>query len=81
MISKEVLERLFQSEIAQMNDHMEELWFAGQRMPGGFHQLDNLSPDPEVGWAYRLLEKFGTRDPYPGLPSFCALASSNMWIV
>lgn len=52
---------MFQSEIAQMNDHMEELRFAGQRMPGGFHQLDNLSADLEVGWAYRLLEKFGTR--------------------
>lgn len=28
-----------------MNDHMEELRFAGQRMLGGFHQLDNLTAE------------------------------------
>ncbi len=61
LMSKEALERLFQSEIARMNDHMENLQFAGQRTPTGFHQIDNLAADLEVGWAYRLLEKFGTR--------------------
>ncbi|MBO1026934.1 hypothetical protein IPU75_19700 [Ochrobactrum sp. SD129] len=61
LMSKEALERLFQSEIERMNEHMENLQFAGQRTPKGFHHLDNLSADLEVGWAYRLLEKFGTR--------------------
>jgi integrase len=61
LMSKEALEGLFQSEIARMNDHMENLQFAGQRTPTGFHQIDNLTADLEVGWAYRLLEKFGTR--------------------
>jgi len=61
LMSKEALERLFQSEIERMNDHMENLQFAGQRTPTGFHQIDNLAADLEVGWAYRLLEKFGTR--------------------
>ena len=61
LMSKEALEGLFQSEIARMNDHMENLQFAGQRTPTGFHQIDNLTADLEAGWAYRLLEKFGTR--------------------
>jgi len=60
-MSKEALERLFQSEIVRMNDHMENLQFAGQRTEAGFHQIDNISVDLEVGWAYRLIEKFGTR--------------------
>lgn len=60
-MSKEALERLFQSEIVRMNDHMENLQFAGQRTEAGFHHMDNMSADLEVGWAYRLIEKFGTR--------------------
>jgi hypothetical protein len=44
-----------------MNDHMENLQFAGQSTEAGFHQIDNISADLEVGWAYRLIEKFGTR--------------------
>ncbi|TNV08864.1 hypothetical protein FIB18_22865 [Brucella pecoris] len=56
LMSKEALEGLFQSEIARMNDHMENPQFAGQRTPTGFHQIDNLTADLEVGWAYRLLE-------------------------
>ncbi|MBD7989657.1 hypothetical protein [Ochrobactrum quorumnocens] len=40
---------------------MEELPFAGQRMLGGFHQLDSLTADLEVGWANRFLEKFSAR--------------------
>lgn len=61
LMSKEALERLFQSEIVRMSEHMENLQFAGQRTPEGFHRIENLSADLEVGWAYRLLEKFGTR--------------------
>ena len=61
LISKEALERLFQSEIARMNEHIENLQFAGRRTPTSFHHLENLSADLEVGWAYRLLEEFGTR--------------------
>lgn len=53
-MSKEALERLFQSEIVRMNDHMENLQFAGQRKEAGFHQIDNISSDLEVGWAYRF---------------------------
>lgn len=56
LMSKDVLEGLFQSEIARMNDHIENLQFAGQRTPTGFHQIDNLAADLDVGWAYRLLE-------------------------
>lgn len=59
-MSKEALERLFQSEIVGMNDHMENLQFAGQRTEAGFHHINNMSADLEVGWAYRLIEKFGT---------------------
>lgn len=44
-----------------MNDHMEELRLAGQRMLGGFHKLDSLTADLEVGWANRFLEKFSAR--------------------
>ncbi|MFC7067065.1 hypothetical protein [Brucella rhizosphaerae] len=61
LISKEALEKLFQSEITRMNAHMENLQFAGQRTEAGFHHIDNMSVDLEVGWAYRLIEKFGTR--------------------
>lgn len=61
MINKEALEKLFQSEIMRMNEHMENLQFAGQRFGSGFQNLDNMTADMEVGWAYRLLEKFGTR--------------------
>ena len=61
LMSKEALERLFQSETERMNDHMENLQFAGQRTPTWFHQIDNLAADLEDGWAYRLLQKFGTR--------------------
>jgi hypothetical protein len=33
LLSREALERLFQSEIARMNYHMENLQFAGQLTP------------------------------------------------
>lgn len=36
-----------------MNDHVENLQFAGQRAEAGFHQIDNIGADLEVGWAYR----------------------------
>ncbi|PQZ65559.1 hypothetical protein CQ057_02930 [Ochrobactrum sp. MYb49] len=48
LISKEALEGLFPPEIARMNDHMENLQFAGQRTPTGFHQIHNLAADLEV---------------------------------
>lgn len=60
-MSKEALERLFQFEIVWMNDHKEILQVAGQRTEARFHHIDSMSADLEVGWAYRLIEKFGTR--------------------
>lgn len=61
LISKEALEGLFQSEIARMNDHMDNLQAASRSTTAGFHHIDNIRSDLEAGWAYRLLEKFGTR--------------------
>ncbi len=49
LMSKEALERLFSPKSSRMNDHMENLQFAGQRMQTGFHQIDNLAVDLEVG--------------------------------
>ena len=46
LMTKEALERLFQSEIVRMNEHMENLQFAGKRMPTGFHHLALLGLPP-----------------------------------
>jgi len=56
LMSKEALEGLFQSEIARMNDHMDNLQAASRSTTVGFHHIDNIRSDLEAGWAYRLLE-------------------------
>lgn len=60
-MTKNALRSLFQAEIARMND----LKLTKQSTGAGFEAnsviIKSLGADVEVGWAYRLIEKFGTR--------------------
>ncbi|WP_094507567.1 DUF6538 domain-containing protein [Brucella thiophenivorans] len=58
---KNALKSLFQAEISRMNDlkltkQSAEICFETHNV-----HTNSLGPDLEVGWAYRLIEKFGTR--------------------
>ncbi|MBN7762744.1 hypothetical protein JYP52_16505 [Nitratireductor aquibiodomus] len=61
MTSREQLDEIFRAEIARMNESMEDLAFAARRT--GSVAEDNLRADLLVGWAYRLIELFGTGRP------------------
>ena len=61
MTSREQLEEIFRAEIERMNESMEDLAFAARRT--GSAAEDNLRADLLVGWAYRLIELFGTGRP------------------
>ncbi|WP_274425232.1 integrase [Chelativorans sp. YIM 93263] len=58
MTTREQLEQLFRSEIDRMTDHLDDLVFAARRT--GSDPKESLRADLEVGWAYRLVELFGT---------------------
>jgi len=61
MTSREQLEEIFRAEIERMNESMEDLAFAARRT--GSAAEENLRADILVGWAYRLIELFGTGRP------------------
>ncbi|WP_367715651.1 DUF6538 domain-containing protein [Nitratireductor sp. GISD-1A_MAKvit] len=61
MTSREQLEEIFRAEIERMNESLEDLAFAARRT--GSAAEDNLRADLLVGWAYRLIELFGTGRP------------------
>lgn len=58
LTTKDQLEALFRAEAARMADHLDNLQFAARRV--GADPLLALRADLEVGWAYRLIELFGT---------------------
>lgn len=59
MIRQEGLRELFKAEIDRMNELMEDL-FVAAKGTGNHLNPANLEADVINGWAYRLLEKFGT---------------------
>ncbi|WP_336056027.1 DUF6538 domain-containing protein [Nitratireductor sp. CH_MIT9313-5] len=61
MTSREQLEEIFRAEIERMNESIEDLAFAARRT--GSAAEENLRADILVGWAYRLIELFGTGRP------------------
>ncbi len=61
MTSREQLEDLFRAEIERMNESIDDLAFAARRT--GSTAEDNVRADILVGWAYRLIELFGTGRP------------------
>lgn len=58
LTTKDQLEALFRTEAARMAEHLDNLQFAARRV--GADPLLALRADLEVGWAYRLIELFGT---------------------
>lgn len=58
MTTKDQLEALFRAEIDRMTDHLDSLVFAARR--AGSDPRDSLRADLEVGWAYRLIQLYGT---------------------
>ncbi|MEX6508891.1 DUF6538 domain-containing protein [Jiella sp. M17.18] len=59
MTTKSQLDQLFRSEIERMTAHLEDLAFAA-RYAGKYDDVREMEADIEVGWAYRLLQLFGT---------------------
>jgi len=59
MTRQESLRVLFRAEIDRMNELMEDLFVAAKTTGNHFNPA-NLEADVINGWAYRLLEKFGT---------------------
>ncbi len=62
MTRQDGLRELFKAEIDRMNEMMEDLFFAAKTTGNHFNPA-NLEADVINGWAYRLLEKFGTAIP------------------
>ena len=58
MTTRDQLEALFRAEIDRMTDHLDTLAFAARRT--GSDPADSLRADVEVGWAYRLIQIYGT---------------------
>jgi integrase len=58
LTTKDQLEALFRTEVERMGEHLDNLQFAAKRT--GSDPLLSLRADLEVGWAYRLIETFGT---------------------
>lgn len=59
MTRQEGLRELFKAEIDRMNELMEDL-FVAAKATGNHLNPGHLEADVINGWAYRLLEKFGT---------------------
>lgn len=59
MTRQDGLRELFRAEIDRMNEMMEDLFVAAKTTGNHFNPA-NLEADVINGWAYRLLEKFGT---------------------
>ena len=58
LTTKEQLEALFRTEVGRMEEHLDNLQFAARRI--GSDAVLSARADIEVGWAYRLIELFGT---------------------
>lgn len=58
LTTKDQLEALFRTEVERMREHLDDLQFAAKRT--GSDPLLSLRADLEIGWVYRLIEKFGT---------------------
>lgn len=78
MTSREQLDEIFRAEIERMNESLEDLAFAARRT--GSAAEDNLRADLLVGWAYRLIELFGTGRPLrfdASCPARCVLEQAG----
>lgn len=60
--TKDQLAALFRAEIERMLAHLDELALMARRF-GNADDPGQLDADLEVGWAYRLLQLFGSRKP------------------
>lgn len=58
LTTKDQLEALFRTEVERMGEHLDNLQFAARRI--GSNPMVAVRADIEVGWAYRLIELFGT---------------------
>jgi integrase len=58
LTTRDQLEALFRAEIERMGEHLDNLRFAARRV--GSDPMLSVRADIEVGWAYRLIEMFGT---------------------
>lgn len=58
LTTKDQLEALFRTEVERMGEHLDNLQFAARRI--GSDPMLSVRADIEVGWAYRLIEMFGT---------------------
>lgn len=59
MTTKDQLDQLFRAEIERMTAHLDDIAFAVRRS-GGVDDVREMEADIEVGWAYRLIQLFGT---------------------
>ena len=62
MTTKHQLAALFRAEIDRMHGHLDDLALMARRF-GNADDPSQLESDLEVGWAYRLLQLFGSRKP------------------
>jgi integrase len=58
LTTKDQLEALFRTEVERMGEHLDNLQFAARRI--GSDPMLAVRADIEVGWAYRLIQMFGT---------------------
>ncbi len=59
MTTKDQLDQIFRAEIERMTAHLEDVAFAARRA-GLTDDVREMEVDIEVGWAYRLIQLFGT---------------------
>jgi integrase len=59
MTTKDQLDQLFRAEIERMTAHLDDIAFAVRRS-GAVDDVREMEADIEVGWAYRLIQLFGT---------------------
>lgn len=77
--TKDQLESLFRTEADRMNEHLDNLQFAARRV--GSDAALSARADIEIGWAYRLIELFGTMRKLsfePGCPGRSALERAGI---
>ena len=59
MSSKEQLAAFFKAELDRMRDHLDDVALMARRV-GEPNDVEEVEADLEAGWAYRLLERWGT---------------------
>lgn len=62
MTTKDQLDQIFRAEIERMSAHLDDIAFAARRT-GSTDDVREMEADIEVGWAYRLIQLFGTGRP------------------